>query len=87
MFPYRLSTYIVIYIYIYIYNRSHILKTEVDEDHVIKISDDDDEEETSEENVIVQSDDRLKDAKRVQSEVNDPNGREVANDTIEPEKI
>ena len=38
---------------------------EVDEDHVIKISDDDDEEETSEENVIVQSDDRLKDAKRV----------------------
>ena len=49
-------------------NRSHIFKTEVDEvdeDHVIKISDDDDEEETSEENVIVQSDDRLKDAKRV----------------------
>ena len=45
-------------------NRSHILKTEVDEDHVIKISDDDDEDETSEENVIVQSDDRLKDAKR-----------------------
>ena len=41
------------------------MKTEVDEDHVIKISDDDDEEETSEENVIVQSDDRLKDAKRV----------------------
>ena len=46
-------------------NRSHILKTEVDEDHVIKISDDEDEEETSEENVSVQSDDRLKDAKRV----------------------
>ena len=41
------------------------MKTEVDEDHVIKISDDDDEEETSEENVIVQSDDRLKEAKRV----------------------
>ena len=46
-------------------NRSHILKTEVNEDHVIKISDDENEEETSEENVSVQSDDRLKDAKRV----------------------
>ena len=45
-------------------NRSHILKTEVDEDHVMEISDDDNEEETSEENVIVQSDDTLKDVKR-----------------------
>ena len=38
----------------YGWNRSHILKTEVDEDHVIEMSDDDDdddddEEETSEE--------------------------------------
>ena len=44
-------------------NRSHILKTEVDEDHVIEISDDEDEKETSEENVTVQSDDTLKDVK------------------------
>ena len=53
----------------------------------MEISDDDNEEETSEENVIVQSDDTLKDVKRKQSEVNDSNEREDANDTIEPEKI
>ena len=45
-------------------NRSHILKTETDEDHVIVISDDDNEEETSKENVTVQSDDTLKDMKQ-----------------------
>ena len=45
-------------------NRSHILKAEVDEDHVIEISDDDDEKETSEENATVQSDGTLKDVKR-----------------------
>ena len=37
------------------WNRSYILKTEVDEDHVIEISDDNNEKETSEENVTVQS--------------------------------
>ena len=63
-------------------NRSHILKTEVDEDHVIEISDDDDEKETSEENVTVQSDDTLKDVKREKSEVNDTNEQEDGNDTI-----
>ena len=41
-------------------NRSYILKTEVDEDHVIEISNDDNEKETSEENVTVQSNDTLK---------------------------
>ena len=35
-------------------NRSHIMKTEVDEDHVIEISDDDDEKETSEESVTAE---------------------------------
>ena len=49
---------------IYRLNRSHILKTETDEDHVIVISDDDNEEETSKENVTVQSDDTLKDMKQ-----------------------
>ena len=41
-------------------NRSHVLITEVGEDHMIEISDDDDEKETSEENLTVQSDDTLK---------------------------
>ena len=35
-------------------NRSHIMKTEAHEDHVIEISDDDDEKETSEENVTAE---------------------------------
>ena len=48
----------------YIQNRSSILKTEADEDHMIEISDDDDGEQTSEENVTVQSDDTLKELKR-----------------------
>ena len=43
-------------------NRSHILKTEIDEDRVMEISDDDDEKETSEEFVT------LKDVKREESE-------------------
>ena len=68
-------------------SRSHILKTEVDEDHVIEISDDNNEKETSEENITVQSDDTLKDVKREESEVNDTNEQEEANDTTEPEKI
>ena len=51
-------------------NRSHILKTEVDGDHVIEISDDDNEKKTSEENVTVQSDGTLKDVQREESEVN-----------------
>ena len=68
-------------------NRGHILKIEVDEDDSIEISDNDDEEETSEENVTVQNDDRLKDVKQEESEVNDTNEREDANDTIQPEKI
>ena len=57
----------------YIQNRSSILKTEVDEDHVIEMSDDDDEEQNSEENVTVQSDDTLKELKREESEINDTN--------------
>ena len=48
----------------YTQNRSSILKTEADEDHMIEISDDDDGEQTSEENVTVQSDDTLKELKR-----------------------
>ena len=67
-------------------SRSHILKTEVNEDHVIEISDDDDEKETSEENVTVQSDDTLKDVKQEESDVNDTN-KWGANDTIESGKI
>ena len=61
-------------------NRSHILKTKVDDD-------DDHEKETSEENVTVQSDDTLKDVKWEESGVNDTNERENSNDTIEPKKI
>ena len=71
----------------YCRNRSHILKTEVDEDHLIEISDDDSEEETSKENVTLQSNDTLKDQNREESEVNDKSEREDANDNIEPEKI
>ena len=67
-------------------SRSHILKTEVNEDHVIEISDDDDEKETPEENVTVQSDDTLKDVKQEESDVNDTN-KWGANDTIESGKI
>ena len=54
-------------------NRSHILKIEADEDHMIVISDDDNEEETSKENVTVQSDDTLKDVKQEESEVKHTN--------------
>ena len=68
-------------------NRGHILKTGLDEDYIIEISDDDDEEETSEENVTVQSDDTLKDVKWEESGVNDTNKREDTNDRIGPEKI
>ena len=68
-------------------NISHILKAEVNEDHVIEISDDDNEEETSEANVTVYSDDTLKDVTREESEVSDTNKREDANDMTEPEKI
>ena len=69
-------------------NKSHILKTEINEDHVIEISDDDgDEKETSEENVTVQSDDKLKDVKREESEINDTNKRDEIQDTIKPEKV
>ena len=68
-------------------NRSHILKTEVDEDHMIEISDDDNEEETSEKKVIVQNDDMLKDVKREESEVNDTIKRQDTNDRMEPKKI
>ena len=68
-------------------NRGHILKIEVDEDDSIEISDNDDEEETSEENVTVQNDDRLKDVKQEELEVNDTNEREDANDAIQPKKI
>ena len=63
------------------------MKTEVDEDHLIEISDDDNEEETSKENVTLQSNDTLKDQNREESEVNDKSEREDANDNIEPEKI
>ena len=63
------------------------MKTGLDEDRVIEISDDDDEEETSEENVTLQSDDKLKQVKREESEVNDTNEREDTNDKTEPEKI
>ena len=68
-------------------DKGHILKIEVDEDDLIEISDNDDEEETSEENVTVQNDDRLKDVKQEESEINDANEREDSNDTIQPEKI
>ena len=51
-------------------NRSHILKTEVDEDHVIEISDDINKEDNSQEYVTVHSDDTLKDMKQDKSEVN-----------------
>ena len=68
-------------------NRSHILKTEVDEDHMIEISDDDNEEETSEKKVTVQNDDMLKDVKREESEVNDTIKRQDTNDRMEPKKI
>ena len=68
-------------------DKGHILKIEVDEDDLIEISDNDDEEETSEENVTVQNDDRLKDVKQEESEINDTNEREDSNDTIQPEKI
>ena len=68
-------------------DETEVLKTVVDEDDVIEISDDDNEKETSEENVIVQSDDRLKDVKREESEVNDTNEQKDTNDMIEPEKI
>ena len=63
------------------------MKTEVDEDHMIKISDDDNEKETSEENITMQSDDTLKDVKWEESEVNDTNKWADANDMIELEKI
>ena len=63
------------------------MKTEVDEDHMIKISDDDNEKETSEENVTMQSDGTLKDVKWEESEVNDANEWEDANDMIKLEKI
>ena len=68
-------------------NRSHILKTEVDEDHMIEISDDDNEEETSEKKVTVQNDDMLKDVKWEESEVNDTIKRQDTNDRMEPKKI
>ena len=68
-------------------NRSHILKTEVDEDHVIEISDDINKKDNSQEYVTVHSDDTLKDMKQDKSEVNYTNKWEDANDTIEPEKI
>ena len=63
------------------------MKTEVEEDQVMRISDDDDEKENSEENITVQSDDTSKDVKREESEINDTNEREDTNDRIEPEKI
>ena len=63
------------------------MKTEVNEDNVIEISDDDNEKETSEANVTVNSDDKLKDVTREESEVNDTNKQEDANNMIEPEKI
>ena len=62
-------------------------KTEVDEDHVIEISDDINKEDNSQEYVTVHSDDTLKDMKQDKSEVNYTNKWEDANDTIEPEKI
>ena len=63
------------------------MKTEVDEDHMIEISDDDDEEGTSEKKVTLQNDDMLKDVKREESEVNDKIEQEDTNDRMEPEKI
>ena len=63
------------------------MKTEVEEDQVMQISDDEDEKENSEENITVQSDDTSKDVKREESEINDTNEREDTNDRIEPEKI
>ena len=62
------------------------MKTEIDEDHMIEISDDDDGKETSEENVTVQSGDTLKDMKW-EGEANDTNEGEDPNEIIEPEKI
>ena len=71
----------------YRWNRSHILKTEADEDHVTETSDDEEEEETSDENVTVQSDETFEDVKQEESEVNNKNKGGDANDIIEPEKI
>ena len=71
----------------YRWNRSHILKTEADEDHMTETSDDDEEEETSEENVTVQSDETFEDVKQEESEVNNKNKGGDASDAIEPEKI
>ena len=63
------------------------MKTGVEEDNVMEISDDEDEKENSEENITMQSDDTSKDVKREESEINDTNEREDTNDRIEPEKI
>ena len=63
------------------------MKTEVDEDHVVEISDDINKEDNSEEYVTVHGDDTLKDMKQDESEVNYTNKWEDANDKIEPEKI
>ena len=46
------------------------MKTEVDEDHVVEISDDINKEDNSEEYVTVHGDDILKDMKQDESEVN-----------------
>ena len=46
------------------------MKTEVDEDYVVEISDDINKEDNSEEYVTVHGDDTLKDMKQDESEVN-----------------
>ena len=51
----------------YRWSRSHILKTQADEDHMTETSNDDEEEETSEENVTVQSDEIFEDMKQEES--------------------